>query len=38
MIKVVVNQSGLHSNLEKIKKSVEWLLEDIEVSEHLIIR
>ena len=29
---------GLHSNLEKIKKSVEWLLEDIEVSQHLIIR
>ena len=29
---------GLHSNLEKIRKSVEWLLEDIEVSQHLIIR
>ena len=29
---------GLHSNLEKIEKSVEWLLEDIEVSQHLILR
>ena len=29
---------GLHSNLEKIEKSVEWLLEDIEISQHLILR